>query len=237
MNNIIYKMLVSLIMAVIIMLFNFNYFIYYFIHLLLLLVLFFGTIFKKTSWFIFIFVLFIINSLYLLVFSDNIIILFVYYAWNIFMLISSYKYVFNLDNNSMNISFKSLKFPEKNEYLVVRYLDGPVKKMNINGIVVKLRDNFEINLEDRDGSIHKIIVNFKDIDNVTVNVKPYFKSYNSTNGYEVDYLKSSNIGKVTGGFDTHKAKKIIKSYEIIINTKDGNIKLLSFNDPKFMFSL
>ena len=230
-NNIIILLIINIILLSINLLFNFPIGEYIF-GIGVLLLLFVGVLYKKNV------ALYIIVSLPALFFItstliNNFSIMYLVFVISfIIYYIYGFKYTFNLINNNMNIQFNSIKIPEDKEYLIIKYLLGPINGSNMNGIVIKEKDHFEILVEDKENNISKLDILFSDIESITANQKPYMKSSKTLSNYETDYMKSSAIGRYTGDFEEVKSFKVIPSYEIIILLKNNiSIKLLSFNNP------
>ncbi len=230
-NNIIIKTIISIILLLILSFLNIGNIFNYIFNIVLLIILLILTLKKKDSFFIFVLLIYSINSIGLFMNEKNDFLLLLFYIWTIYLMYSYFKYAFDLNNNKMNIIFKSIKIPNDKEYLVVKYMNGPINKANKNALVTKERESFLIKIENND-IIDEINLKFTDIESVSVNIKPYISTKDSLSNYEVDISKSFFSGKVTGDFDVHKSSKIIKSYEILIKTKKSEtIKLLSFNNP------
>ncbi len=161
---------------------------------------------------------FLINSYNVVtVFTSFVILMFYCYSFN---------YAFNLFSNSYNVKFKNIVIPDNKEYLVIKYINGPMKEVNHNGIIVKENDSFIIYVEDR-----KIVDNFQilieNIRNIDIKEKPYMKS----KIFLPDY--SNDNKKYHGNFERARNFKLIPAYYINIYLKDNSsIKIISFDEPK-----
>lgn len=145
--------------------------------------------------------------------------------------INCFKYTFNLYNNAMNIQFETIKIPNS-DYLVIKYINGPLDESNVNGIVTKEKDKFVIQIENKENIVKEINVLINDIESINIQEIPYMKSTTNYIDYQIDYMKSYSIGRVKGDFETSKGFKLIPSYEITITLKDKMvINLITFNKP------
>lgn len=223
--------LLNIFVLIILMMFNIQYINAYLFHLLFLLILLFFTTKKNTVGLI-ITLLFVINSFFLILhYKNDIIMILVYILFLIINMISSTKYVFGTKNNRMGIVFKTLKVPENDSFLIVKYINGIEKLSHANGIITKDNEKYIIDIEDKNGEVYKQNINFNDIENIEITEKPYYKSYEAINGYNANVAEFYFTGVPSGNFDTYKTSKVVKSYEIIIVTKKENITVLSFDFP------
>lgn len=235
-NKLTNKIIISVVFLIILSLLNLNNIPGYLVNLVLLLIIFCMTKIKKVEVFIFLILVFSMNSLYLFINEKNILLLLVYYVWIIHVIYFCFKYVFGFNNKS-NIVFKNISIPKLEEYLIVKYLSGPIKPFNLRAIIIKNKDSFIIKTEDDNNNVQELMFYYKDIINIEIKEKPYFKSVNGYDNYQVDFMKSYYTGRMTGEFDIYKKTKILKSYEIIIITNKYKIKLLSFDNPKIVKSV
>lgn len=215
--------IINLIILIIMLILNLNFYLIYIINLILLLILMTVTYMKKETLFIIFSFVYIISSLYLTTNKNFKILLFVYYFLGIILLVLYFYHVFNLHNNKMNLTFKSIEFPNDKNYIIAKYLSGPLKNINNNALIKKLDNYFLIQVEDEKGTAEEFKLNFNEIQKIDIKVKPYYKS--------VKKYEHSNHDYVTSHFESHKGIKIIKSYEIKINTPKDEITLLCFNYP------
>ena len=230
-NNNILLLILNIILLSINLLFNLSLNTYLF-GIGVLFLLFLGTLFKKYP---LIFIVISIPVFYFIVNSvlDNLKITYIIFAISFLIYyIYSFRYTFNLINNNMNIKFNNIQIPENKEYLIIRYLLGPINGSNMNGIIIKEKDYFSLSIENNENNVEKLDILFTDIESIKVDKKPYMKSTTSLTNYETDFMKSSAIGKYTGDFERVKDFKMIPSYEINILLKNNtNIKILAFNEP------
>jgi len=146
-----------------------------------------------------------------------------------------FKYAFNLFNNKMNIQFKNLQIPDDKDFLIVKYVNGPLEDFNSKGMIVKEDDGFILYIENKNKIVKSFKFLFNQIELINVNEKPYMKPTTMYGDYNVDYMKSSAIGKITGDFDEYKSFKFIRSYEISIKLKDNSIiNITSFDNPDIL---
>lgn len=128
------------------------------------------------------------------------------------------------------IKFNKLTLPNT-PYLKGLYVSGLDYKSG-NMYITCDDDKIKIAIENKDGIFYDTI---KDIKEIKINCKPYNYVKNVVNDYEIDYVKSSGVGKMTGDVYSNNKIKILKSYEINIYANNKIINLITFKDPKPFF--
>ncbi len=137
----------------------------------------------------------------------------IYLVFFLINMILSFKYVFELFN-SFKIKLEKISIPKDKEYLIVKY-------MNMNGIVVKMSEEFIVSFEDKNLNVENISIKFKDIKNIKIEEKPYnvtMEKLGSNKNVPINY------------------SKIIKSYSIRIILKNKEYILTSFDNPNIFTS-
>lgn len=202
-----------------------------FIWLGMLCIITLAALFKKVTLFLILSLPYLYFLVFLFVDSINIftiIIFLVLVTYYIF----SFRYAFGLNNNSMNIQFKNIKVPEDKDYSIINYLGGPIDEKSCNGIIVLDNDKYILQIENSNNEVKSYEFNKNDIKQTIIEERPYMKSSNSYSNYEVDYMKSYSIGRMTGNFDVSKSLKMMPSYNISIELNDGTkIMLVTYDSP------
>lgn len=215
------------------MILNIEYLGFYAFHMGLLFILFLMAMNKNTSYYVFACGAVIISSIYLILYLNINILSVLYYISLGITICSNTKYVFNRYNNKMGLVFKKIEFPDKEEFLTVKYMSGPIKVSNANGIIVKKENSLVLKLETDE--VKEIILSFKDINNIDIQERPYIKVGKSFT-YDINEntsLKNSNNTSWT----SYKSQKLIKSYNITIKTNNEVINLISFDKPLILEEL
>lgn len=232
-NRLIINAFISVILLCILSILNLENIPNYFFHLILFILVFLFGLKRKNGIFIFLVLVFINSAVYLIVNEKNLFLLIIYYIWNVFLLYSLFKYTFNLYNNKKNLCFKNIKLPSEFEYLVLKYMSGPIKAYNNNAVIIKKDNGFLIQIDTKDKS-EDLFIKFTEIKEVKIDIKPYFMSESKKINNGIDISRSYFSGRAHHDYDIIKSSKIIKSYHITIITINEDIKLVSFDEPKIL---
>lgn len=223
---------INIIILIFILFNNLDSFYIYLIDMLLILGLLWITIKKKEGLFILFSLLFLFFNINLILVLDNLLFLAVLYLNEIVLYYTFFKYVFNLHNNKMQLTFKNIQIPNNKDYLIGKYIMGLINMGGANVLLTLSEKGLVIEAEDKSGNVKKIEVEKDKIKQITIKKKPYFKTSYRLDNYEI----TREIAKTRGEFDAIKKFKIIKSFDIKIETTEGIINLLAFNFPDLLMN-
>lgn len=218
--------IINLLILIILLILNINFYLIYIFNIFLLLGLIINTYMKKVGLFLLFGFATFISSLYLNITDNNCFLLLVYYIIETILLILCFYHTFNLYNNKLNLTFKNIELPKDLNYVVAKYLSGPLKSINGNTLIQKLDNYFLIKVEDNQGNVEEVKLYFNEIQSIDIKIKPYYKSVKKYEHTDHEYF--------TSHFESNKGLKIVKSYEVKITTSKSELIFLCFNYPTIL---
>ena len=141
-------------------------------------------------------------------------------------------------HNKYGVRFTNLKFPDDKDFIVIRYINGPLKDFYSFGLFIKEDNKFVIKIENREKEVSEFDILFEDILGVTIEKKPYVESVSKTfdyGGVIGAALDGEHVGSFTGEYETTSGISVIPSYEIVISLEDeSKIIITSLDKPSFL---
>lgn len=171
---------------------------------------------------------------YLDILNSQLVIL--YFVGYLLILIYGYNYIFKNSYNKMDLEFKKLEIPHKEDFIACKYISGLPYKYLGNAIITKDENNIYIKIESpKSEHIYEMAIGVNQLLKIESNPRPYILTEDMNREGMKQKRKKIKLRRTTT-FDKPDVK-VIPSYNLTIRLKNGTIiNLVSFNNPARFFN-